>query len=100
MGDAPRRRHREAGGMDEGEQFEQVEAGEIGIAEPVADERRVEHDHRRFGRARDRLAAADRLDAALGPGDPDAAMGCVKRGIRQRGRHPACMAQEERKGNC
>ena len=62
MGDALGRRHREAGRMDEGEQLQQVEAGQIGIAEPVADQRRVQHDHRRFGRARDRLAAADRLD--------------------------------------
>ena len=77
------RRHREARRMDEGEQFQQVEPIEIGIAEPVADQRRVQHDHWRFRRARHRRAAADRLDPAVFMRDPDAAMGCVERRIRQ-----------------
>ena len=85
VGDAPGRRNREARRVDEGVELEQVEARQIGIAEPAADERRVEHDHRRFRRAGDRLAAADRFRAPVAPGDPDAAMGRVKRGIRERG---------------
>ena len=43
--------------MDEGEQFEQVEPAQIGIAEPLPDQRRVEEDMRRFRRPGDRLAA-------------------------------------------
>ena len=42
---------------------------------------------------------SDRLDPAVGLGDPDAAMGCVERGIRQRGRHFRHLKQAERKGN-
>ena len=42
------RRHREPRRMDEGEQFEQVEPGHIGIAQPLPDQRRVEQDVRRL----------------------------------------------------
>jgi hypothetical protein len=83
------RRHREARRMDEGEQLEQIEPRQIGIAEPVADQRRVQHDHRRFRRLRDRRPAPDRLDPAVAMRDPDAAMGCVERGIREQAHSPA-----------
>ena len=43
------RRHREPRRMDEGEQLEQVEPRQIGIAEPLPDQRRVQHDVRRLG---------------------------------------------------
>ena len=51
---------RKVAGLQEREQFEQVEPRQFGIAQPLPDQRRVEHDHRRVGRAPDRLAAPDR----------------------------------------
>ena len=69
--------------MDEGEQLQQIEAGQFRIAEPVADQRRIQQDHRRFGGARDRLPPPHRLDRPVRMREPDAAVGCVQRGIGQ-----------------
>ncbi len=82
------RRHREASRVDEGEQLEQIEPRKLRVAEPLPDERSVQHDQRVLGRQCDRLAPAERFDPAVGPGRPDAAMGCVERAIGQKGRHP------------
>ena len=68
----------------------------VGIAEPLPDQRRVEHDHRRVGRDPDRLAPPDRA-RAVGVGDPDAGMAGVERGIGKR--HRATLRDRERKGN-
>ncbi len=83
VGDAVRGGDGEAGGQHEGEEFEQVEAGQIRIAEPAGDQRRVQQNHRRFGRPRNRLPPADRLGASVRMGDPDPAMGGVEGGIGQ-----------------
>ena len=85
----PRRgRHREPRRMNEGEQLEQVEPAELGIAEPLPDQRRVEDDVRSLGRARDRLAAARLAHLSVAARQPDTGVGCVERGKRQRSRHP------------
>ena len=87
-GDSGRGRHREARGIEEGEQLEQVEARELGIAEPVAGQRRIEEEVRGRRDRRHRLAAPDALDAAVRVGDPDADMARVDRGEGKRvGRH-------------
>ena len=51
--------------MDESEQFEQVEPAQIGIAEPLPGQRRIQEDMLSLGRPRDRLAAAGFAHAAL-----------------------------------
>ena len=70
-------------GPQEGEQFEQVEPRQLGIAQPLPDQRRVEQDHRRIGGDPDRLAPPDRARPSA-VGDPDAAMAGVERGIGER----------------
>ena len=80
-GEAMRRRHREARGKDKGEQLEQVETRQIGIAEPLTGQRRVQQDHRRLGGARRRFALGDLAHLAVGRGDPDARMACMQGGI-------------------
>jgi hypothetical protein len=87
VGEALGGRHREARRMDEGEQLQEVEPAEVRIAEPAADERRVQHDHRRLGRPRDRRPAPDRFGPPVRPGDPDAAMGRVQSGVGEGRRH-------------
>ena len=56
---------------------------------------------RRLGRPRDRLAAPDRLAPSPSASrEPDAGMGCVKRGKRQRSGHPPRhWRRRERKSN-
>ena len=71
-------------GMQEGEQFEQVEPRQLGIAEPLPDQRRVEHDHRRVGGDAGSPRRARPRGVAIGVGDPDAAMAGVERGIGER----------------
>jgi hypothetical protein len=73
-------------GAEEGEQLEQVEAGKLGVAEALADQRGVEQDDGGVGSDADRLAAAD-CARFLGRCDPDAAVAGVERGIRERRRH-------------
>ena len=85
--------------MDEGEQLEQVESAELGIAEPLPHQRRVEDDVRSLRRAGDRLAAAGLAHLSLATGNPDARMGCVQRGKRQRSGHPATLPPAEQKSN-
>ena len=85
-------RHREARRMDEGEQLEQVEPGQVGIAEPLPDQRRVEDDVRRFGGARDRLAARRFAHLSVAVRQPNPRMGCVQRGKRQ-GTHARTLGQ-------
>ena len=85
---ARRGRHREPRRMDEGEQLEQVEPAQLGIAEPLPDQRRVEDDVRRLGGPRDRFAPARLAHLAVAARQPDPGMGCVQRGKRQRSGHP------------
>ena len=59
-------RYREAGGMHESEQFEQVQPRQFGIAQPLRDQWRIEQDHRCFGRFRHRLGLADPARFAIG----------------------------------
>ncbi|KIU01554.1 hypothetical protein QU38_01030, partial [Staphylococcus aureus] len=75
------RRPHEAGGVEKGEQLEQVEPRQLRIAEPLPDQRRIEQDHRRVRRDPDRLAPAHRTALALRRGEPDAAMAGVESGI-------------------
>jgi hypothetical protein len=90
------RRHRELAGTQERVEFEQVEPGQLGIAEALPDQRRVEQDDGGVRRDPDRLAAPDR--ARLLPGrDPDAGMAGVQGWIGER--HAADIACRERKGN-
>src|SRR5678816_1910797 len=72
--------------MNEGKQLQQVEAGHIGIAKALADQRCVQDDMRRVGQPRDRLAARCFAHFAR-RGDPDAGMGCMKGWKRQRSAH-------------
>ena len=53
------RRHHEPRRVDEGEQFEQVEPRQVGIAQPRRHQRRVEQQQRRIRRRDDRLALGD-----------------------------------------
>jgi len=69
--------------MDEGEQFEKIEAREVRIAEPLPNKRSIEDDVRSLGCPRDRLAAARFPDFSFG-GEPDPRMGCVERGDGER----------------
>jgi hypothetical protein len=93
------RRHREPRRMDEGEKLQQIEPRQLRIAEPLSDQRRIQHDQRRLRRPRDRLPAPQPLHTPVRQRHPDAAMGCVERGIRQRSGHFPHMMQQERKGN-
>src|SRR6185369_17408910 len=43
--------------VDEGEQLEEVEAAQLGIAQPLPDQRGIQDDMRRFSGAGDRLAS-------------------------------------------
>ena len=92
-------RHREPRRVDEGEQLEQVEARQVGIAEPLADQRRVEDDVRSFGRPRDRLAALRLANLAVRAAQPDSGVGCVEGGKRQRSGHRRTLAAREQKSN-
>jgi hypothetical protein len=74
--------------VEEGEQLEQVEAAKLRIAKPLPDQRRVEDDVRGLGRAGDRLAPARLVRIAAAHPQPDAGVGCVKCGKRQRSGHP------------
>ncbi len=58
MGEASRRGHAEPRRMDEGEQFQQIQPGQVGIAEPRCHQRRVEQQQRRIGRSHHRLSLA------------------------------------------
>src|SRR5206468_8223660 len=82
------------------EQFEQVEAAEIGVAEPLSDQRRVEDDVRSLRGASDRLPAACLASVAGDIGKPDPGVGCVQRWKRQRNGHsydPAATRTEEQR---
>ena len=74
------RRHREPRREEKGIEFEQVEPGQVGIAQPLTRQRGVEQNHRRFRRDADRLAARHRT-RPLRRGDPDAAMAGVESGM-------------------
>ena len=88
-------RHHEPRGMDEGVKLEQVEPRQVGIAQPVRHQRRVEQQQRGIGGEHDRLALADRAgNAALA--QPDPAMAGVQRGVGEGGGHDAAI---ERNGN-
>jgi hypothetical protein len=62
--------------MDEGEQFEKVEAAYLPIAKPLPDQRRIEEDVRRFRSPCDRFAPANPANTVR-PRQPDAGMGGV-----------------------
>ncbi len=81
---AARRRHHEARRAEESEQLQHIEPRQIGITQPLPDQRRVEHDHRCIRRDPDRFAPPDR-PRALGIGDPDAAMAGMQRGMGEQG---------------
>jgi hypothetical protein len=51
--------------MHKGEQLQQVEPGKLRIAQPLPDERRVQHNHGRLRRSRDRLPTGERLHAPI-----------------------------------
>ena len=85
--------------MDEGKQFEHVQPRQIGISEPLSGERRVEDDVRSLRGARDRLAATRLAHFTVSVRQPDARMGCVKRGKRQRSGHSATLPLREQKSN-
>ena len=72
--------------MDEGEQFQEVEPGHIGIAKPLSRKRRIEEDVRCFREAGYRFAPRGLAYLAAGR-DPDAGMGCMEGGKRQRSGH-------------
>ena len=80
-----RGRNRKARGIKEGEKFEQVEPRQLGIAQPVAGQRRVEQQVRRRRNRRNRLTAPDALHAPLCIGDPDADMAGMDRGQGEQG---------------
>ncbi|MCY1169613.1 hypothetical protein D9M73_96580 [compost metagenome] len=96
-----RRRHHEARRAQKGEQFEQIEPGQIGIAQPLPDQGGIEQDDRRIGGDPDRLPPPDRPRAVL-IRNPDAAMAGVQRRIGQRKigerRHRADSARAGTKG--
>ena len=91
MGEAFRRGHHEARRMDEGEQLQEIEPEQIGIAEAAGYQRRAQHQDRHIGGGADRFAfgydlggcvcSAGRLAA-----QPAAGMAGVEGGQIQRGR--------------
>ena len=81
-GEAARRRHREARGMEKGKQLEQVEPRQLGIAQPLAHQRRIEQDDRRLRRDPDRLGPPD-LARLARRGQPDAGMAGMEGGMGQ-----------------
>ncbi len=84
-----RRRHREARGVDEGEEFKEVEAAKLGIAEPLPDQRRVEDDVRSLRRTSDCFAAARFADLPVTARQPGPGVGRVKRWQGKRGPWPS-----------
>ena len=81
LGEASRCRDDKLGRMDEREQLEQVESGQIGIAEPLPQQRSVEQDMRRFCHPANRLPLANRAGFAIDRANPDATMARVECGI-------------------
>jgi len=73
--------------MDESEELEQVEAANFRIAEPLADEGRVEQDMRGLGGPGKGLAPRRLARLAARVDNPDAGMGCVQRRKGQRSGH-------------
>ena len=92
------RGHQEARGMQKGPEFEQVQPVEFMIAQPLPGQRRIEQQHRRFGRARDRLPLGQAQGAAMFA-QPYAAMAGVKRGQGCRIDHPPGLEEREQKEN-
>src|SRR3546814_6725619 len=85
--------------MEEGEEFEQVESRQLGIAEPVAGQRRAEQQVRRPRHRRNRLTAPDALHAPARIGQPDADMARMDRGQGKRiGRHGPMLGTKEERG--
>src|SRR3546814_10722955 len=85
--------------MEEGEEFEQVESRQLGIAEPVAGQRRAEQQVRRPHHRRNRLTAPDALHAPARIGQPDADMARMDRGQGKRiGRHGPMLGTKEERG--
>ena len=85
------RRHHKPRGMDERKQFQKIKPGKLGIAQPLPYQRRIEQDHRRLARPRNRLPPAKPPRRAIRRGNPDAAMTGVDRGIGKLGGHnPLC----------
>ena len=85
--------------MNEGEQLKQVEPGELGIAQTLPDQRRVEHDQRAFRGERYRLAAGEPAHRAAPLGEPGAAMRGMQRERRERVGHVPDIGDAERMGN-
>ncbi len=78
------RRDHEPRRMHEREQLEQIEARQVGIAEPAGNQRRVEQQQGRIRRRHDRIALGrPPRDARAGP-DPAAGVAGVKRGQGKR----------------
>src|SRR5579859_611330 len=98
-GEPGRCRHCETRGMDEGKQLQQIEPGNLGIAQPLPDQRRVEQHQRPLGGERDRLAALQCARRPAPLGEPDATMGGVEGERRQGETHESSIGRRERKGN-
>ncbi len=85
-------RHREPSRMHEREQFEQVEPGQVGIAEAARYQRRIQQQQRRVGSSHHRLALAA-TTRGLAVAQPGAGVACVKGGKGQRRAHFATHAK-------
>ena len=93
-----RRGHDEARRMNEREQLEQVEPGEIGVAQPAGDQRRVEQQQRSVRGGHDRIALGNGSRAAVAAAQPATGVAGVKRGKCERV-HRGTMLWGERKVN-
>ena len=77
-------RHHEPGRMNEGEQFQQVETGKIGVTKPCGDQWSIKDQQRRIGGRHDSLALGN--DPCSVPiAQPATAVAGVKGGQRGQG---------------
>ena len=99
FGQSLRRGHAETGRAHESEQLEKIEARQVGIAEAIGHQRRIQQQQRRVGGGHHRLALGAAARAAVGIAQPRACVAGMDRGEGQGLAHRSAIPSRERKVN-
>ena len=99
MGEAFGGRNAEPGRVDKGEQFQQIEAGKVGVTQPTGDQWRIHQQLRRVGGGHHGFAFRTATRTAIRIAQPGARVAGVKGGKRQGLDHRKTMKGRERKVN-